>query len=80
MKISLITVTYNSSRFLEDCIKSVIMQDYPNIEHIVVDGKSTDGTISIIEKYNANIAKWVSEKDNGMYDATIKEWKWLPVM
>ncbi|MGG9972130.1 glycosyltransferase family 2 protein [Ferruginibacter sp. SUN002] len=72
MKVSIITVTFNSSRFLEDCIKSVIMQDYDNIEHIVVDGKSTDGTVAIIEKYNNNIAKWVSERDFGMYDAINK--------
>lgn len=72
MKVSIITVTYNSARFLEDCIKSVIMQDYGNIEHILIDGQSTDGTIAIIEKYNNNISKWISEPDNGMYDAINK--------
>ncbi|MES2431349.1 MAG: glycosyltransferase family 2 protein [Bacteroidota bacterium] len=72
MKISLITVTYNSARFLEDCIKSVIMQDYHNIEHIIVDGGSNDGSVAIIEKYSDHISKWISEKDNGMYDAINK--------
>ena len=50
MKISLITVTHNSEKYLEDCILSVIKQNYNNIEHIVIDGKSTDGTVSIIER------------------------------
>lgn len=69
MKVTIITVTLNSERFLEDCIKSVISQDYPDIEHIVVDGKSKDGTLAIIDKYKDHIAQWVSEKDRGMYDA-----------
>jgi len=69
MKVTIITVTLNSGRFLEDCIKSVISQDYPDIEHIIVDGKSKDGTLDIIRKYSDHISKWVSEKDRGMYDA-----------
>ncbi|UEG49445.1 glycosyltransferase [Ferruginibacter lapsinanis] len=72
MKISLITVTYNSEKFLEDCIKSVVIQDYHSIEHIIIDGGSSDGTIQIIKKYNDHIAKWISEKDEGMYDAINK--------
>jgi glycosyltransferase involved in cell wall biosynthesis len=72
MKVSIITVTYNSARFLGDCIRSVQMQNYKNIEHIIIDGKSTDGTIGIIKKYEAGIAKWVSETDKGMYDAINK--------
>ena len=69
MKVTIITVTLNSEKFLEDCIRSIISQDYPDIEHIVVDGKSKDGTLAIIEKYKDHISKWVSEKDRGMYDA-----------
>lgn len=69
MKVTIITVTLNSERFLEDCIRSVISQDYPDIEHIVVDGKSKDGTLDIIHKYSGHISKWISEKDRGMYDA-----------
>lgn len=72
MKISLITVTYNSEKYLEECIMSVIKQNYKNIEHIIVDGKSTDGTISIIERYSPNISKWISEKDKGIYHAINK--------
>jgi glycosyltransferase involved in cell wall biosynthesis len=72
MKVSLITVTYNSAAYLQDCIDSVVQQRYPDIEHIVIDGGSTDGTLDIIKKYDNHIAKWVSEKDKGMYDAINK--------
>jgi glycosyltransferase len=72
MKISLITVTYNSEKFLSSCIESVIKQNYNNIEHIIVDGNSTDSTLSIIKKYEKNIAAYISEPDNGMYDAINK--------
>ena len=72
MKVTIITVTLNSARFLEDCIKSVISQDYKNIEHIIIDGGSTDATLLIIQKYKDHIAAWVSEKDAGMYDAINK--------
>ncbi|MBK7434333.1 MAG: glycosyltransferase [Chitinophagaceae bacterium] len=69
MKITIITVTLNSEKYLEDCIRSVIAQDYQDIEHIVVDGKSKDGTVDIIKKYESHISRWISEKDHGMYDA-----------
>ena len=72
MKVTIITVTLNSAKFLEDCIQSVIKQDYKDIEHLVIDGGSTDGTLAIIEKYTGHIARWVSEKDKGMYDAVNK--------
>jgi len=72
MKVSLITATYNSESFLEDCIESVIKQRYKNIEHIIVDGNSTDNTLSIIKKYKAHVAKWISKPDRGMYDAINK--------
>ena len=72
MKVSLITVTYNSARYLEDCIRSVKYQDYHDIEHIIVDGKSTDGTVDIIKKHSGEIANWISETDRGMYDAINK--------
>jgi len=75
MKVTIITVTYNSSKYLEDCINSVVKQNYPDIEHIVVDGGSTDGTIDIIKKFESHISKWISEKDNGMYDALNKGMK-----
>lgn len=72
MKISLITVTYNSEKYLANCIESVQSQTYNNIEHIIIDGNSTDKTISIIKKYESKIAHWVSEPDRGMYDAINK--------
>jgi glycosyltransferase involved in cell wall biosynthesis len=72
MKVTIITVTHNSARYLADCIRSVQVQNYKHIEHIIIDGKSTDGTIGIIKKYEAGIAKWISETDRGMYDAINK--------
>ncbi|MEO6548208.1 MAG: glycosyltransferase family 2 protein [Ferruginibacter sp.] len=72
MKVSLITVTSNSGTYLEDCIKSVINQQYENIEHIIIDGKSTDNTLDIIRQYDAHIYKWISESDKDMYDALNK--------
>ena len=75
IKVTLITVTLNSEKFLEDAIKSVMVQDYKHIEHIIVDGASTDGTLAIIEKYKGHIAAWVSEKDFSMYDAINKGMK-----
>ncbi len=72
MKVSIITVTYNSGKYLEDCIKSVIKQTYHDIEHIIVDGKSTDDTLEIIKKYRPNISKYISETDRGIYDAINK--------
>ena len=72
MKISIITVTYNSAATLEETVLSVINQTFKNIEYIIVDGKSTDSTLSIIDKYKNRIAKFVSEKDNGIYDALNK--------
>lgn len=72
MKVSLITVTYNSEKYLSHCIESVLHQDYPNIEYIIVDGSSTDKTLSIIDGYSNGIHKMLSEKDNGMYDAINK--------
>ncbi|MBB1284692.1 glycosyltransferase [Flavisolibacter sp. BT320] len=72
MKVSLITVTCNSEKYLANCIESVRFQDYPNIEYIVIDGASTDSTVSIIRGAGGVIDKWISEKDGGMYDAINK--------
>src|SRR6478752_5627630 len=72
MKISVITVVYNGEAFLEDCIQSVISQSYTDIEYIVIDGGSTDGSLKIIEAYKDHIHYFVSEKDKGMYDALNK--------
>ena len=75
MKVSLITVTYNSEKYLAQCIASVQEQTFKDIEHIIVDGGSTDNTVSIIKKYEDKIAKWISEPDRGMYDAINKGMK-----
>lgn len=72
MKVSLITVVYNGEKYLADCIESVIGQTYHDLEYIIIDGASTDSTLSIVEKYRADITKFVSEKDRGMYDALNK--------
>ncbi|MBC7934740.1 MAG: glycosyltransferase [Rhizobacter sp.] len=72
MKVSLITVTYNSAVYLEDCIRSVVGQQYHNIEHIIIDGGSTDGTVDIIRNYHSHIAKWISVEDRDMYEAINK--------
>ena len=72
MKVSIITATYNSEKYLADCIESVRKQTYGNIEHIIVDGKSTDNTLKVIHKYSKSIASWISETDRGMYDAINK--------
>jgi len=72
MKISIITVVYNADTFLKDCIQSVIEQTYFNIEYIVVDGGSTDNTISIVESYGTLVSHFISEKDGGLYDAINK--------
>lgn len=68
-KISVITITYNSEKTLERTIKSIIEQEYENLEYIVVDGGSTDSTLAIIKKYEKKIAKWISEPDKGISDA-----------
>ncbi len=71
-KVSIITVSYNSSKTIEQTIKSVLGQTYQNIEYIIIDGLSTDGTQQIIEKYLDSIAYFVSEKDEGLYYAMNK--------
>lgn len=71
-KITIVTPNYNGSRYLEDTIMSVFGQNYPNLEYIIIDGGSTDGSINIIKKYENRLAYWVSEPDNGMYHAIQK--------
>jgi len=70
--VSIITVVYNSVHLLEKTIVSVLDQTYPNIEHLIIDGGSTDGTLEIIRKYDHKIAWWHSEPDKGLYDAMNK--------
>jgi len=73
MKIlSVITVTYNAEPTLERTMKSVLEQTYPHIEHLIVDGNSKDGTVALIQQYANEKMVWVSEPDNGLYDAMNK--------
>lgn len=71
MKISIITATYNSSKTVTDTLKSVALQTYPNIEHIIIDGASKDNTLEIVKQF-PHVAKVVSEPDKGIYDAMNK--------
>jgi len=70
--ISIITVVFNGFNYLEETILSVMNQSYDNVEHIIIDGGSTDGCLSVIKKYEDKIDYWISEKDSGIYDAMNK--------
>jgi len=71
-KISIVTPSFNMVNYIEDTILSVIGQGYPNLEYIIIDGGSKDGTVDIIKKYEEWITYWISEPDKGMYDAIQK--------
>lgn len=70
--VSIITPSWNSEEYIEQTIQSVLAQTYPNIEYIIVDGKSTDRTLEVIKRYEHKITHWVSEPDEGMYQAINK--------
>lgn len=72
MKVSIITIAYNSAETIEDTIRSIVTQDYPNIEYIIIDGGSTDKTLSIVNKFKDSITTIISEPDKGIYDAMNK--------
>lgn len=72
MRVSIITVCYNREATIAKSIESVLEQDYPNIEYIIIDGNSTDSTQKIIQSYSEKISKYISESDKGMYDAINK--------
>lgn len=72
MKVSIITPVFNNVNTVEHCIKSVLSQSFNNIEYIIVDGGSTDGTLDIIKKYQNRVSFFISEPDNGIYDALNK--------
>ncbi len=72
VKVTVVTICYNCREDLQRTINSVVSQTYANIEYIIIDGGSSDGSVDIIKTYQANISKWISEKDNGVYDAMNK--------
>jgi glycosyltransferase involved in cell wall biosynthesis len=71
-RITIVTAVRNGARYIEETIRSVVSQNYPNLEYIVVDGASTDGTLEVIRKYESHMAWWTSQPDNGLYDALNK--------
>ncbi|WP_336094001.1 glycosyltransferase family 2 protein [Leeuwenhoekiella sp. CH_XMU1409-2] len=72
MKISVITIVYNNKATIASCIEAVITQDYPDVEHVVIDGRSTDGTQAVIENYRDRLGYYISEPDKGLYNALNK--------
>lgn len=74
-KISIVTPSFNQSQFIEETIRSILLQGYPNIEYIIIDGGSTDETVSVLRKYEKWLAYWVSESDRGQSHAINKGWR-----
>ena len=68
-RISVITPSFNQAQFIEETIRSILLQGYPNLEYFIMDGGSTDGSVEIIKKYSPWLSYWISEKDNGQSDA-----------
>lgn len=81
-QVTVITAVYNAEKYLDDCIQSILNQNYKGFEYIIIDGGSTDGTVDIIKKYQDQLGYWVSEPDQGVYDAwnkglSMAKGKWI---
>lgn len=74
-KVSIVTPSYNQGNFIEETIRSVLLQGYPNLEYIIIDGGSSDGSVEIIRKYEKWLRHWISEPDQGQSDAIAKGFK-----
>jgi glycosyltransferase involved in cell wall biosynthesis len=72
MLLSIVTPSFNQGRYIEETIRSVLSQDYPHVEYLIIDGASTDSTVDILRKYQHKLTWWVSEKDQGQTDAINK--------